>query len=302
MGPTICVLSGYLAGAYEGPIISAILRVVGPMDGRLLAVQTAGTGRSYHQGVTLGNMAHVGWRQADGFVTIANAVPLEYLSQLRAAGKPVVAIGNEEAGFACPAVVPDNVGGVTEAVAHLVSHGHHRIGFVGCLDQFDIRERYEAYKAALLARDIQPDPTLLLTTTNNFEHGAASAVEAFLAAGAPSTAVVAATDLNAIAFMRGLQAAGYRLPHDQAVVGFDNKADCALMSPTLSSVAQDIERIGSMAAELVLAAVRGEEVEPGRYVVPTSYVGRESCGCALGAAQAGPPSGVPVETFLAAMR
>ncbi len=303
MGPTICVLSGYLAGAYEGPIIAAILRAVAAQGGRVLAVQTAGTGRSYHQGVTLQRLAHVGWQAADGFVTIANAVPLAYLEDLRAAGKPVVAIGNEEAGFSCPAVVSDNQGGVRAAVAHLVAHGHSRIAFVGCLDQFDIRERYEAYCAALAEHGIEADPGLLLRATNNFEHGVVGAVEAFLAAGMPATAVLAATDLNAVAFMRGLQAAGHRLPEAQAVVGFDNKPDCALMSPTLSSVAQDMEGIGALAAELVMAAVRGEEVRPGRRVVPTAYVARESCGCSSGDQPVtGARRGDPVAEFLEAMR
>jgi diguanylate cyclase (GGDEF)-like protein/PAS domain S-box-containing protein len=296
-------LSGYLAGAYEGPVIAAILRAVAGAGGRVLAVQTSGTGRSYHQGVTLQRLAHVGWQAADGFVTIANAVPLTYLEELRAAGKPVVAIGNEEAGFQYPAVVSDNEGGVRGAVAHLVAHGHRRIAFVGCLDQFDIRERYEAYNAALAEHGIEADPALVFRSTNNFEHGAVGAVEAFLAAGMPATAVVAATDLNAVTFVRGLQAAGHRLPEAQAVVGFDNKPDCALMSPTLSSVAQDMEGIGALAAELVMAAVRGEEVRSGRHVVPTAYVARESCGCARGA---GPVDGTraadPVAEFLEAMR
>ena len=280
LGPTVGILSGYLAGSYEGPIISAVLRVVSAAGGRVVAVQTAGTGSDYHQGVTLKHLAHVGWRHIGGFVTVANAVPVSYLEALRAAGKAVVAIGNEDPGFECPTVLADNAGGVAQAVEHLLGHGHTRVAFVGCLDQFDIRDRYQAYCSTLRAHGIDPDPGLMFGADNNFEHGAVSAAKALLAAGLPSTALLAATDLNAVAVMSALKEAGFVLPRDQAIVGFDDIPDCALLSPSLSTVSQDFDGIGTLAAELLLQEMSGERVPPGRYVLPTSYVARESCGCA----------------------
>ena len=298
------MLSGYLAGSYEGPVISAVLRVVSQAGGRVMAIQTAGSGADYHQGITLKDLAPVGWRKVSGFITVANAVPLAYLESMTEAGKPVVAISNEVPGFNCPAVLPDNVGGVKQAVEHLLEHGHKRIAFVGCLDQFDIRERYEAYRSALREHGVRPNPRLLYHAENNFEHGALSAARAMVAAGLPSTAVVAATDLNAVAVLRSLKEAGYRLPREQAIVGFDDKPDCGLVSPSLSTVSQDLDCLGTLAAELLLEQLAGETVAPGRYVVPTSFVARESCGCAgerKRARRAGPDHEEPVDTYVRAV-
>ncbi len=280
-----------------------MLSEVRARGGSLFAVQTAGTGRSYHQGVTLSDLAQVGWRRADGFVTIANAVPPGYVQRLVGYGNPVVQVGDEGPGAeGCASVVSDNALGVAQAVGHLAAHGHRRVAFVGCLDQFDIRERYEAYRAAVEHHDLEVSPGLVFSTDNNFEHGAGRAVESFLAAGCPSTASLVATDLNAVGFVRGLQAAGLQVPADQAVIGFDDKPDCALMSPALSTVAQDLDRVGRLAAELVLAAVGGAQLPPGRKVVPTSLVIRESCGCSLsGPRLAAFPPVAALDQFLAGM-
>jgi diguanylate cyclase (GGDEF)-like protein len=304
MPPTICILSGYLTGSYEGPLVAALMRVVSRAGGRVIAVQTAGSGSDYHQGIILKDLAHVGWDQVSGFITIANAAPRPYLQALREAGKPVIAISNEERDLSCPVVLPDNVGGARQAVEHLLGHGHSRIGFVGCLGQFDIRERYEAYRSTLLEHDILPDPGLVYEADNNFEHGAARAVRALLAARMPSTALFAATDLNAVGIMRGLKDAGYTLPQDQAIVGFDDKPDCALLSPSLSTVSQDLDCMGTLAAELMLEHLSGAPVASGRYLVPTSYVARESCGCGgmegRRAATGASVTGDPVAAFLSA--
>jgi diguanylate cyclase (GGDEF)-like protein len=279
LSPTIGVLSGYLAGSYQGLIIPAVVRAVSAEGGKVVAIQTVATGSDYHQEVTIKDLAHVGWARIAGFITIANAVPLEYLQALRGAGKPVVSIGNVEPGFACPTVVADNAGGAKQAVEHLLAHGHRRIAFVGFMGEFDIRERYEAYRSTLLEHGIQPDPELLFQAENNLEHGATAAAQALLAAGLPSTAVFAATDLTAVGILMVLKEAGLQLPRDQAVVGFDDDPDAALVSPSLSTVSHDPAHLGRLAAELLLHELSGEPVGPGCHIVPTSYLARESCGC-----------------------
>jgi diguanylate cyclase (GGDEF)-like protein/PAS domain S-box-containing protein len=262
------------------------------VQGRVVAVQTVSTGIHYHDEVRLKDLAHVGWRHIDGFITIASAVQLDYLEALRDAGKPVVSVGSEEATFGCPAVLADNLSGARQAVEHLLAHGHRRVAFVGALGEFDIRERYEAYRSTLLEHGIEPDPSLVFEADNNLEHAAVPAGRALLAAGLPSTAVFAATDLTAVAIMRVLKEAGLQLPRDQAIVGFDDEPDGVMVSPSLSTVSQDIVRLGGLATELLLKQLSGAPVAAGRYVVPTSFVPRESCGCLRSSGpSAGPSTG-----------
>jgi signal transduction histidine kinase len=99
----------------------------------------------------------------------------------------------------------------------------------------------------------------------------------------PSTAVVAATDYNALGIMRALRAAGLVLPRDQAIIGFDDVPAAASSQPTLATIHQGFEEIGRVGATLLLEMVQGHEVPPDRHLVPALLVPRESCGCTAAA-------------------
>ena len=81
-------------------MVSAILRAASGAGAGVAAVQTAGPGRRFHHNTAKELVGRVGWGRVAGFVTIANSVPVDYLKEFRATtGKPVVAIGHEEAAF-----------------------------------------------------------------------------------------------------------------------------------------------------------------------------------------------------------
>jgi DNA-binding LacI/PurR family transcriptional regulator len=308
-GPIIGVLSPYLSGPYHGAVVSAILRAASAAGAGVAAVQTAGPGRRFHHSTTGELLGPVGWGRVAGFVTIANPVPMGYLKKFRATtGKPVVAIGHDEAGFSCPSVMIDNRGGVRqEAVEHLLAHGHTRIAFVPAAlepvrHQGALRLLPEHFARA---NGLAPCPQLFFDTGNHVEDGGRAAAKAMLAAGMPATAVVAATDRNAVGLLTELKDSGVVLPQKLAVVGFDNMPGCALQSPSLASVGQNFDRLGTKAVEVVLALVRGEDTGGERFVLPASLIARESCGCvpSVGHSRVGTGSAgeSPVSAFLHAL-
>ena len=299
-GRTIGVLSPLLAGSYFGAVISAINRFMAETGGQAVAVQTLDFANGDTYRATPEGPARIGWHDLAGFVVVINAVPLEYLAALRAAGKPVVLISRDEAEFPCPVVLPDNFNGVREAVKHLLAHGHRRIAFAGDVRQYDIRERYGAYRAALLEHGIEPVDELFYPTSDNLESGGRDAAAGMMAAGLPSTAVMAATDYNAMGIMAALAEAGYVLPRDQAIVGFDDMPESRGLSPALSSVSTHFDLIGAKAADLLVRQLNGEDIAPGHYVVAASYIQRESCGCSevLAAASVIAAGGDPQEGFV----
>ncbi len=279
-GPTVAVFSPLLAGTYFAGMMRGIRAGAARTGTRLLGIQTLDASRDLDHPVP--ELAtHVAWTHLDGAIVVLNAVDAAYLHALRDADKAVVMISHEVDGFSCPVVSPDNRSGVDAAVAHLLAHGHRRIAFAGNLAQHDIRERHEAYREALAARGITPEEDLLYDTGDNVESGGDRAGNAMLAAGLPSSALVAATDFNAIGVMRTLAAAGLTVPGDQAVIGFDDIEAGAALTPGLTSVRQDGAAIGTLALELLLGALAGTEVPARRHRVRTALVVRETCGCPL---------------------
>jgi diguanylate cyclase (GGDEF)-like protein/PAS domain S-box-containing protein len=278
------VLSPVTGGPFYGDVLVGIVREVAAVGGHVTMIQTMDAGVSGDEVMPAPSITvPIGWDQIDGFIAIAQASSSDYLNRLRAADKPVVITSNIMDDVDAASVVANNYLGVHGAVEHLVGHGHSRIAFVGNLAQTDISERYDGYLAAMTEQGLATQG-LHITTQDLIESGGARAAEPLLALPEPVTAVVASTDRLAVGLMQELVARGVRVPQDIAIIGFDNMEVGWHSSPPLATVDQLVSRLGAMAARLLLAELRGEEVEHRRYTVPSHLLPRGSCGCAVGSA------------------
>ncbi|MFC0532309.1 EAL domain-containing protein [Phytohabitans kaempferiae] len=290
---TLGVLTPFLGGWYFGGLLRGIARSAAVEGASVIAVQTLDAGTDQLEMREPSDLSYpVAWRRVSGFVVIINAVYPSYLAAVQQTGKPVVIVSHEVPELECPVVVPDNATGIREAVAHLIAHGHRRIAFAGYLGAKDVRQRYEAYRDALRAHAVEPDQGLLFPIEDNQMSSGEDAARVLIGAGMPATAVVTGTDANAIGLMQGMLAAGYRVPEDLAVIGFDDVRGAQYSLPRLTTVNHPVDTIGRTAADLLLRRIRGEEVAPGTRYVDTSLVVRESCGCRRDAA--GPPALPPL--------
>ncbi|MBN1173345.1 MAG: substrate-binding domain-containing protein, partial [Micromonosporaceae bacterium] len=280
--PTVGILSPFLGGPYYGGILAAIGHLTHQAGGRAIAIETIDAGSDPDTKPRPEFRPHVAWQHVNGFIAITDAVRSDYLRAFRATGRPVVVISHEYPDLEAPVIIPDNASGIRQAVEHLLDHGHTRIGFAGHLDVHDVQERHQAYAETLASHGIEPDPALCFRIANNRvaggEHVAAEMVEA----GMPMTAVVVATDANAIGLIRKLGTLGIGVPDQLAVVSFDDMEEATYAIPSLSSVKQPFSMLGTRAYELLDAQLHGQEVPAGRYTVPTSFIVRESCGCVRG--------------------
>ncbi|MEE2048648.1 substrate-binding domain-containing protein, partial [Nocardiopsis tropica] len=73
------------------------------------------------------------------------------------------------------------------------------------------------------------------------------------------TAVIAANDVVAAGVVRGALERGWGVPDDLSVTGWDNNPVGAYLSPALTTVDVDRERLGRDAMERLVASVRGTE-------------------------------------------
>jgi signal transduction histidine kinase/DNA-binding LacI/PurR family transcriptional regulator/ActR/RegA family two-component response regulator len=213
------------------------------------------------------------------------------LAALVATGVPVVTVATAPEHVGCSSVVVDNRGDTRALVHHLIDHGHRRIAYIDQGKDSWNEQRYQGYVDALHARGIALDPDLVLDTDHIvvesevigdqvLEGRGALAAHALIARGMPCTALVAGTDHSAIAAMQVLQAAGYRIPEDVAVVGFDDIAEAQYAQPPLTTVRTRFDALGRAAAEYLLAVLCAErDAQPTQIFAPTSLLRRRSCGC-----------------------
>lgn len=218
--------------------------------------------------------------KADGIILLGYGDYESYrarLDHLAEQGTHVVRWGAVGTGPAGITVGSDNRGGGRLATAHLIERGRRRIAFLGFADSRypELEERYQGYLDALAAAGLTPDAALRVDAVTSEEAGQ-HALETLAARGVAYDAVFAASDSIAIGAMRALAAAGKQVPHDVAIVGFDDIPSASLTSPPLSTVTQDARRAGEVLVATLLAQLRGESTAPAP--LPTRLVVRASSG------------------------
>ncbi|MGW4747053.1 LacI family DNA-binding transcriptional regulator [Streptomyces sp. NPDC004290] len=197
--------------------------------------------------------------------------------RVRELGLPVVMNGRRTEAEPVPYVDSDNIGAGRAAVAHLVGRGRRRVATVtGPLDMYVARARLGGYRAGLTEAGLPPDETLV--AAGDFtEEGGRRAMRRLLDRRPDLDAVFAASDVMAAGARGVLREAGRRVPQDVALVGVDDSPAARLMDPPLTSVRQPIEEMGRTMARMLLRAIaETEPEEPGRHVLPTQLIVRES--------------------------
>jgi LacI family transcriptional regulator len=141
-------------------------------------------------------------------------------------------------------------------VGHLAALGHRRIAFApATMREEAIDRRPEALRTALAA------------------HGL---VEAGMLDG--PTAVCCNNDVTAMELLDALERRGRPVPASMSVVGFDDIPVAGHLRVGLTTVRQDAEQMGGLAAEMLLEAIAAGRHPSQRVVLPTELVVRTSTG------------------------
>jgi LacI family transcriptional regulator len=196
-----------------------------------------------------------------------------HLKSHRAAGLPVVFVDRPGVGLVTDGVVSSNRAGAHDGVAHLIAHGHRRIGFIGDLPTklYTRRERLAGYRAALQEAGLPYDRSLV--TNAHDQHGASAAASQLLGLTDPPTALFAGNNIVALGIVTELARSGRK---DVAVVAFDDVALAEALEPALTVVAQNPEEIGRTAATNALARLDGDRSRARTITVPTRLIVRGS--------------------------
>lgn len=189
---------------------------------------------------------------------------------------PVVAIDPHTGPSGMPTVDSDNFKGAIVATEHLLALGHRRIGFLGGRPDLESsRLREEGYQTALINAGVPVDPELLRVGGYRRESAQAPAHELLSLPRRP-TAIFAANDLSAMATLDVAGELGLVVPHDLSVVGFDNVPESALTTPPLTTISQQIQRMGSEALDLLIHLMDGTVERSTHVCLPTELIERSS--------------------------
>jgi DNA-binding LacI/PurR family transcriptional regulator len=161
--------------------------------------------------------------------------------------------------------------GARQATEYLLSLGHETVHHIALPSSGRRGGRTAGWAAALKAAGIQP-PEALTTTWNPLD---AYELAKQLAADPGVTAVLAGNDEVALAVLRAMTEQGRRVPDDVSLIGFNDQPIASLISPALTTVAQDFAELGRQSFSLLERAITGSDGR-GTVSVPAKLVIRES--------------------------
>lgn len=177
-------------------------------------------------------------------------------------------------------VILDSDLGARLALCHLHALGHREIVYMrGQPFSADTPARWNATLAVAqdLGLAVHESLTIRLEQDSHSPEIGYPGIKTILAAGTPFTAVVCFNDVSAMGVIRALHDAGLRVPQDVSVLGYDDIQSASYHVPSITTIRQPLQRMGSLAASLLLKKLSGEPTDPLHRVDP-ELIPRESTG------------------------
>lgn len=213
-------------------------------------------------------------QQIEGVVAMGlKAAPSRVRRYLRS-GMRIVALDRPSSVREIVAVQADHRLGGALATSHLIEMGHRHIGLISGPPGISVAaDRRAGCLDALTREGLTLAPQLEVAGDFSGASGYQAAQE-LVATGITFTALVVANDLMALGAMAALRQAGFRVPEDVSVVGFDDIDLGRYATPALTTVRQPLHLMAAAAVDLLLGLPPEVGLDPAR--IPVALVLRGS--------------------------
>jgi LacI family transcriptional regulator len=202
-------------------------------------------------------------RRVDGMI-VASRLREKEMGWMAEIDKPLVFFGTLSE-LPLPTVASDDHGGAFMLAQHLKMLGHRRIAYLGFSKSRRDEERLGGIRECLDAAGL---PLSVFDADSPSLAEGERLCSSIVLGSNPPDALICYNDLMALGFMKEAASLGVSVPRDISVVGFDNIPYGKYVTPALTTVDLQSERMGASAMEKLLAVIRGEEVEKLTKVAP----------------------------------
>ncbi|MBN8821010.1 MULTISPECIES: LacI family DNA-binding transcriptional regulator [unclassified Spirosoma] len=210
------------------------------------------TNESYLREIT--NIQNLMRSQVEGFIISLSRDTdnYEHVERLVRKNIPLVLFDRYAESINVSKVIVDNHAAAFKATEHLIENGCRRIGFLAGPTQLVLsNQRIAGYKAALEKHDLWAGDKYVFHCDYTTESAIMQTL-AMMSLPQPPDGVVIISDRMAFSAMYAMNQKGIRIPDDVAIVSFNNEPVSALFSPTLTSVNQPIQEMGTETVRLLL--------------------------------------------------
>jgi DNA-binding LacI/PurR family transcriptional regulator len=211
-------------------------------------------------------------RSVEGFIAIDTA--LQHPLPL-----PVVAVAGHRKIEGVTNIVLDHRRAAELALRHLYQLGHRQIAFMrGQTFSSDSDDRWKSFTT--VARDlglqVQPELVIQLEVNLSSPELGYPVVQQLLDTKRLFTALVSFNDIAAIGAIRAFRDHNLRVPEDVSVLGFDDIQGAAYHNPSLTTIRQPLNSMGTTSARMLLDRLRGKKDYQEQIAIVPELIIRES--------------------------
>jgi DNA-binding LacI/PurR family transcriptional regulator len=194
---------------------------------------------------------------------------------------PLVILGEQIVDGPTDHVTMQNSAAAEAATNHLISRGRRRIAVIGAHRGEVVGTaafRLDGHQRSLERARIPRCEDLILYEERWHRANGAHAAQRLLSAGIEFDAIFAMNDTLALGALRVVQGAGFQVPADVAIIGFDNIDETKYSSPALSTVDPGVAEIAKKAVGAVMlrGLKTGRDARPQTMAADFRLVIRES--------------------------
>ena len=216
--------------------------------------------------------------QVEGFIIslARDTQDLDHINRLLRKQIPVVIFDRYAEGIEASKVIVDNQLAAFKATEHLIENGCQRLGcLAGPPNLLISNQRLAGFKEALLKYDLPYRERYVFHSDFTQENSMMQALS-MMALPEPPDGILTMSDRIAFSTMYALKQRGIRIPEDVAIVSFNNEPTCIYLSPSLTSVNQSIQEMGSQVVRLLIKQLESEHCVPETVTLSTQLMVRES--------------------------
>ena len=214
-------------------------------------------------------------RRVDGVLIVPIRSDEAELHAIQGSGHNVVLLNSVPNDATMSSVGVDDLRGGYLATSHLLGLGHRRISIIG--DRPGCITRLRGYRLAHEERGVPVDERLIVENVEDVD-AVNAIVRDQLSIPTPPTAIFATNDELAIEVLHAVLELGLAVPHDIALVGYDDIPVAARLAPALTTVAQPKEDQGRLAVKMLVDLIDHPGTPAQRLILQPRLVVRQSCG------------------------
>jgi Transcriptional regulators len=197
-------------------------------------------------------------KAVDGIIIMPQDIDKERIEKALAKNIPVILIDRTIKGLDCDVVLVDNLNASYNAVEHLISKGHKRIGIIcGPQSIYTAQERLKGYYRVFEDYNLPVDEDIIRFGDYEVESGY-SLLNQLLDNDNPPTAIYVTNYEMTLGAVMAINERNIKVPEEISIIGFDNIELAKVVKPTLSIVVQPMELIGETSANLLLKRLKGD--------------------------------------------